>query len=87
MTIREDNTAERRAVPRSAACEIGEPKPALLSTPEAAKVLAVTPHTLEVWRTTGRHRIPYIKIGRLVRYRPADLDAWLTARTVDGEAV
>jgi excisionase family DNA binding protein len=57
----------------------------LLSTQDAADYLGAQPHTLEIWRATGRHKIPFIKVGRLVRYRGADLDAWLATRTVHAE--
>jgi len=53
----------------------------LLTTDEAAAYLGVTRHSLEVWRCVGRYSIPYIKVGRLVKYRKADLDAFLAART------
>ena len=54
----------------------------LLTSEHAAPHLGVTPHTLAVWRCTKRHEIPYIKVGRLVKYRLADLDAWLASRKV-----
>jgi hypothetical protein len=38
-------------------------------------------------RTSGRYKIPFVKVGRLVRYRRADLDAWLTSRTVNADAL
>lgn len=60
-------------------------KPELFATAPAAEYLDVKPHTLEIWRATGRHRIPFIKVGRLVKYRRADLDAWLQSRTVNAE--
>lgn len=52
----------------------------------AAAYLGVTPRTLEVWRCTKRHAIPYIKVGRLVKYRQSDLDNWLAAQTVGAAA-
>jgi excisionase family DNA binding protein len=58
----------------------------LLDNVEAAKRLDVAPGTLEVWRSTGRYGIPYIKVGRRVKYRPADLDRWLESRTVNGNS-
>lgn len=58
----------------------------LLTTEQAADYLGVTPRTLEVWRCVKRHTIPYIKVGRLVKYRQADLDAWLASRTVSDDA-
>ena len=50
----------------------------LLDTPAAAKILNVEPNTLEVWRVKKRHALPYVKIGRLVRYRRSALMAFLT---------
>lgn len=55
----------------------------LFSNDMAAAYLGVTPRTLEVWRCTKRQSIPYIKVGRLVKYRQKDLDAWLASCTVD----
>lgn len=57
-------------------------QPNLLGTDDAAAYVGVTPRTLEVWRCVKRHAIPYIKVGRLVKYRQSDLDAWLESRTV-----
>lgn len=54
----------------------------LLNTEQAATYLGVTMRTLEVWRCTKRHAIPYIKVGRLVKYRKTDLDTWLARQTV-----
>ena len=58
----------------------------LLDTEHAAQYIGVTSRTLEVWRCTKRQIIPYIKVGRLVRYRCSDLDCWLQSRTVDAIA-
>jgi excisionase family DNA binding protein len=58
----------------------------LMDTEDAAQYIGVTTRTLEVWRCTKRHAIPYIKVGRLVRYRCKDLDCWLESRTVDAVA-
>jgi excisionase family DNA binding protein len=41
----------------------------LITTAEMAKLLGVSPNTLEVWRSTGRYSLPFVKIGRNVRYR------------------
>ena len=62
-------------------------KAELLSTPEAADYIGARPHSLEIWRASGRYRIPFVKVGRLVKYRRADLDAWLKSRTVNSEVV
>ncbi len=52
----------------------------LLNEQEAAEFLDITPGTLSVWRSTGRYSIPYLKVGRNVRYRRGDLLAWLDGR-------
>jgi excisionase family DNA binding protein len=53
----------------------------LLDEGESANLLGLAPGTLGVWRSTGRYQLPFVKIGRNVRYRRADLDAWLESRT------
>lgn len=53
----------------------------LLDDKAAAELLGVSPGTLAVWRCTGRYRLPFLKVGRKVRYRRADLLAWLESRT------
>lgn len=55
----------------------------LLDTEKAASYLGCEASTLENWRCTKRHQIPYIKVGRLVKYRKDDLDAWIASRTVE----
>lgn len=54
----------------------------LLSPEAAAQYIGVAGNTLSVWRCMGRYDIPFIKVGRLVRYRKSDLDAFLDRRTV-----
>lgn len=51
----------------------------LFTTKEAAKYLQLSPKTLEAWRLSGKHGddLPYVKIGRLVKYRKSTLDAFL----------
>jgi excisionase family DNA binding protein len=56
----------------------------LFTSAEAAGYLDVSEGTLEVWRCTKRYRIPYIKIGRNVRYRKRDLEKFLDDHTVEG---
>ena len=59
----------------------GDGQRGLLSTFEAAEFLGVPRETLAVWRMrkTGPR---YSKIGRHVKYRQADLDAWVEAHTI-----
>jgi predicted DNA-binding transcriptional regulator AlpA len=54
----------------------------LLDENKAAQFLGLSPGTLAVWRTTKRYPLTYIKVGRLVRYRKYDLNAFLKSRTV-----
>lgn len=49
----------------------------LLSRKEAAVYLGIAEQTLAIWHCTGRYDLPCAKIGRLVRYRKADLDAFI----------
>lgn len=48
-----------------------------LTAKEAAAFLGVSPQSLNVWRCTKRYPLPYIKIGRMIRYRYSDLVAFL----------
>lgn len=50
-------------------------RPALLTEPEAAARLGLSPSSLEKLRRRGRGPIAR-RIGRLVRYRRDDLDEW-----------
>jgi hypothetical protein len=51
----------------------------------AAEFLQVKPGTLQVWRSTRRYPLPFVKIGRKVRYRMSDLQAFVNARAMGGE--
>jgi len=57
----------------------------LLSPADAAAYLGVTVGTLEVWRCTRRYPLSFVKVGRLVRYRRAALEAFIVSRTVGRE--
>ena len=54
----------------------------LFTEQQAADYLQTAPATLSIWRSTKRYNLPYIKVGRLVRYRKSALDAFLSSRTV-----
>ena len=62
-------------------------EPDLVDTKTAAKILSLrNHHTLEVWRSTGHFpSLQYYRVGRAVRYRRTDLEAFLNANLV-GEA-
>jgi len=50
-----------------------------LKTVAAAAFLQVEPATLEQWRWRGKGPL-FVKLGRSVIYRKADLDAFIEAR-------
>lgn len=52
----------------------------LLDEKQAADFLSVKPGTLAIWRCTGRWSLPFLRVGRAVRYRRSDLEAWLATR-------
>jgi excisionase family DNA binding protein len=58
----------------------------LFSRDEAAAYLGIRSQTLAVWATTGRYNLPMVKVGRLVKYRKADLDSFIERRTVGATA-
>lgn len=58
----------------------------LLNTRETGKYLKRPAGTLSQWRYLGRGPA-YIRVGREVRYRKSDLDAWLEANRIEPEAV
>lgn len=57
----------------------------LLTPHEVADILCVSVETLNVWRATKRYPLPYVKSGRLVRYRAQDVEAFIESR-LHGEA-
>jgi excisionase family DNA binding protein len=58
----------------------------LLSRKEAAEFLGVKTITLAIWKSTQRHDIPVVKVGRLARYRFEDLLAFVEKRTISQPA-
>jgi excisionase family DNA binding protein len=54
----------------------------LLSEAATAELLGVQPNTLAAWRSKGSQSLPFVRVGRLVRYRRQDVNAWLEARTI-----
>lgn len=58
------------------------PSDPLMDQRQAAEYLGLKPGTLEVWRSTKRYALAYVRIGRNIRYRQSALDAFLASRTV-----
>jgi excisionase family DNA binding protein len=63
-----------RATDQSAASSALEP---LIDIPTLARCLAVSER--HVRRLVSEGRIPYLKAGRFVRFRPSEIEAWLRA--------
>lgn len=49
----------------------------LLTPAEAAGFLGLSRQTLNCWRMSGRHGLPFMKAGRVVRYKLSDLQAFV----------
>jgi predicted DNA-binding transcriptional regulator AlpA len=47
-----------------------------------SKRLSVTRGTLAGWRCTKRYDLPFVKIGRVIRYRESDIQNFLEQHTV-----
>ncbi len=54
----------------------------LLTPEEVANILGVSANTLNVWRCTKRYNLPYIKLGRSIRYRYEDVQHFIKEREV-----
>lgn len=56
--------------------------PLAVDSETAANLLNSTNSSLEKDRAIGHMGVPYVKAGRRVIYRLADLDEWLTANQI-----
>jgi excisionase family DNA binding protein len=52
---------------------------------EAADYLGLKEQTLASWACTKRYHLPFVRIGRLVKYRQQDLDAFILENRIGGE--
>ena len=52
----------------------------LLTPQDVATRLGVSTTTLSTWRSTKRYPLAYVKVGRLVRYRLSDVEAFEASR-------
>ena len=73
------NSSSTLAPPWAAPRRITDP---LLTQAQAAELLTLKPATLEVWRSTKRYALRYVKVGRFVRYRLSDVEAFIRSREV-----
>jgi hypothetical protein len=93
-TDMETNTKRRKSPPHSFATAANAPKPqpaapvgALLTPQQLAERLAVPPSWIrEKSRTRARVRdsdpLPIVKLGKYVRFRWAEVEAWLARQSV-----
>jgi len=54
----------------------------LLTESETAEWLGIKKQTLTTWRSTGRHGLPFVRVGTSIRYSERAIENWLAARTV-----
>lgn len=57
----------------------------LLTVPEAAALMRLKPSTIRAW--VCQKRIPYVKLGRLVRIKRSDAEALIQASVIESLAV
>jgi excisionase family DNA binding protein len=60
---------------------VGTTRGPLLDVESVAGTLGVT--TRHVRRLVAERRIPFFKVGKFVRFDPAELDVWLSEQRVD----
>lgn len=82
MHILSNHEAKARTPKRSMECQNMAEIHKLLSGQEAAEILGISEQTLRIQRIKGGG-VKFVKVGRLVRYRQSDIDAYLDARTFE----
>lgn len=53
----------------------------LLDERKTAKLLGIAPNTLAQWRFSGKVDLPFIRMGRNIRYRVSDIEDFLRRNT------
>lgn len=62
---------------------------ALLTDRNVAEMLSMSATTLAKWRTEpwrSRYKLPFVRVGRKIRYDAAAVQRWLEQRSIGGEA-
>jgi excisionase family DNA binding protein len=57
-----------------------KPDPLVWDVDTAAAALGLS--KAHVYRLVSENRIPFRRMGRLIKFRPAELEAWIDSRTV-----
>lgn len=65
--------------------EIWRTSDGLWTTEDVARYLSVAPKTVRKWQLGGR--LPFVKLGGLVRYVPEDVRQWVGAQRVEPRPV
>ena len=55
----------------------------LLTEDETAALLKIQPATLATWRVRGHPHLPFVRVGRCVRYRRQDITAFIDGHLTD----
>jgi len=53
----------------------------LLSPQTTADFLGIKAQTLATWRCVGRYDLPFVRVGRKIRYRREDIEAFVERNT------
>jgi excisionase family DNA binding protein len=61
--------------------ESSESRSELIDVRRAAELLGCT--TRMVRKLTSEHKIAFVKVGALTRFRPADIESYIKSRRVD----
>lgn len=83
MSASNENDTPKLTLVRSPEAEPTAPTSDLIDEPALASCLGVSRSTLQSWRYAGGGP-SFIKLGRMVRHRNADVDAYLSANTRGG---
>ena len=75
------NNIDHQHIGASPGNDNAAPDSPLLDEKRLCAELAISSVTATKWRAQAKGP-PFIKVGRLVRYRRSDLEAWLASRTV-----
>lgn len=56
----------------------------LIDSVQTASILGLKPETLAQMRWRNDKRLPWVKLGKAVRYKMSDIQAFIDANTVNG---
>ena len=56
----------------------------LLNVPGLSDLIGVKKSTIRKW--VHERRIPFLKVGRCVRFRPSSIEGWLTRSSFEGRS-